>query len=300
MNKKEQRKLLYKIMEKEIIENELNIMPYCFGSIRYYNSKYFKNNIKKSLKLSSTAKLLDALFKPFISRGVFDYQDKEIVVFYDKIPIYENIIYNLQTVFHEIFHGIDENGKANMLDEYTKFADECDKFIIDTAPYIEIIKYTTNNKIHDSYMFEILANLYGVIRTYKYIKDNNIKCSEFEIKTLNKLKEKYYKQYLNYDLSKSLNTIIEDYKNNLKYEDFDSTIFEFFLTDKGIVKDINAIFSNEKVLKLDPRILVAFIKTDKVSEAIENTNLNEKTIGIIEQLLNSKNKNEESNNIVLK
>ena len=300
MNKKEQRKLLYKIMEKEIIENELNIMPYCFGSIRYYNSKYFKNNIKKGLKLSNGNKIFDILFKPFISRGVYDFHDREIVVFYDKIPIYDNIIYSLQTIFHELFHGIDENGKANMLDEYTKFADECDKFIIDTAPYIEIIKYTTNNKIHDSYMFEILANIYGVVKTYKYIKDNNIKCNKFEIETLNKLKEKYYKQYLNYDLSKSLNTIIEDYKNNLKYEDFDSTIFEFFLTDKGIVKDINAIFSNEEVLKLDPRILVAFIKTDKIREAIKNTKLNEKTINILENLLNNQNKDNNKINMVLK
>ena len=268
MKKKEKRKLLYKIMENEIIENDLDIMPYCFGSVDYYNSKYFKNNIKKGLKLSNVSQLLTTLFKPFYLGGVYDHEEREIIVFYDRIPFHNSIIYILHTIFHELFHGIDGEDKTAMLDQYTDFSNECDKFIIDTAPYIEVIKYMVNDKKHDSYMFEILANLYGIEKTEKYIKDNDIKCSKTELKKLKKLKQTYYEQYLNYDLTKSLNIIINDYKNKLEYNDFDITIFEYFLTDEGEVKDINSIFSNKEVLKLDSRILKAFVKTDKISEAI--------------------------------
>ena len=141
MNKKEKRKFIYKILEKEILENELDVIPYCFGSIKYYNSKYFKNNIKKNLKLTKIPKLLETLFKPLSSRGSYDFDEKEIIIFFDNIPFYDNIISTLQTIFHELFHGIDEEGKATNLDEYTNFANECDKFIINYAPYREIIKY---------------------------------------------------------------------------------------------------------------------------------------------------------------
>lgn len=291
MNKKEKRKFIYKILEKEIIENDLNVVPYCFGSISYYNSKYFKNNIKKNLKLSRTSDLLDTLFKPFCSRGSYDFEKKEIIIFCDNIPFYDNIISTLQTIFHELFHSLDEEGKATIFDEYTTFANKCDKFIIDTASYIDVIKYMCSSKVHDSYMFEILANLYGISKTEKYIRDNNISCSKYELKKLHELKKIYCKYYCNYDLTKSLNIIINKYKNNIQYIDFDKTIFEYFLTDEGKIKDINSFFSSKKITNLDSKILLAFIRCDKIKKAIENTNLNKKAIDIIEDLLGNDNIN---------
>ena len=301
MTKDKKRKLIYKILEKEIEDTGLNVTPYCFGSIKYYNSKYFKNSIKKSLKFHDSSEFISTLLKPAYIRGAYNVEDKEIIIFFDNLPIYDNIIHTLQTVFHELFHALDEENKVTNLDQYTNFSNECDKWLIDTAPFSDLITYIVSPKDHDAYMFEILANLYGIQKTEKYIKENNIKCSNFELSRLKKLKAKYTLQYERHDLTKSLNLIIKDYQYFIKFEDFDKTIFEYFFTDNGEVKDINTIFLNEKVLELDNRILSAFIKTDKIKEAIKNSNINEKIGIILEKILNNKDYyTNDKNNFMLK
>lgn len=282
MNLEKKKEIISTIMKSEIEQNNLNISSYCFGRINFFNTSYFK----KKLKSSNPYKIIQLISLPLFN-GVFRPKSKELIVFYNDVstPLFnDSIIRFLKTTYHELYHALDDTiDKAKNI-SYENFANQCDRFIISHSP-IEMLKYVMTPQGHDSFMFEILANLYAIDKTEEYIKNNNIQCSDNEITKFNKLKNKYHTQYQNYNLTKRLNIIISEYKSCLNCKDFNKDLFELFLNENGTVKDINIIFSNETVLNLDPKILLAFIKTNTIKKAISETTLTEKTSHILNELL---------------
>ncbi|MDO4962870.1 MAG: hypothetical protein Q4E75_02050 [bacterium] len=292
MKIEDKRQIINSIMEQEIQENDLNISSFSFGRLGYYNSYYFWNKLKAN-KLYNPAQILTLSALPFLN-GVSRKKSKEIVVFYNDIPtpfFEDSIVRLLKTTYHELYHALDDARENDY--SFDMFANTCDRFIVSHSP-IDSIKYFLTSKGHDSFMFEILANNYGIKRAEEYIEKNNISINNYEKNKLQKLKQKYELQYQNYDLTKRLDMIINDYKVCLNCKDFDNKIFSLFLNDDSSVKNLNKVFIDENVLSLDTRILKSFLKSKKIKESLNNIKLSEEALLNIEKILDN-NKSEEIN-----
>lgn len=283
---KQKKDIIDSILKKEIEENNLDIKYYSLYRINYYNSDSFKSEQKKLI--NKIDKKLNIIF-PFKANARFDNVRNEIIIFLDKICIIPGIsrslISLLKTAYHELFHAIQQKEMKNLTNiSYDLFASICDDIILVHPKFNNLNNYD-NPEYHDSLMAEILANLYGVKKTKEYLKNNNIVCKPYEIEQLEEESNLYKSQYINYDLTKRLNLIISEYKKGIKIGFLKKAIFELFLNDDASVKNINIIFSNNKVLELDPKILIALIKTDVLKKAINETALTEETSYIINELL---------------
>ncbi|MBE6139683.1 MAG: hypothetical protein E7174_04230 [Firmicutes bacterium] len=290
MNLKQKQTIINSIMINEIRENNLDTKFYSCCRINYYNSDFFKK-IQKDKKNNRIVKLGNLII-PLISGGFHaeHNNERDIIVFLDKIDIVPGfslpLVSLLKTTYHELYHAL-QNKELNSTPtdmSYDLFASQCDMFICSNES-IDFLKYYFTRSGHDTQMFEILANLHGVKKTEEYSQNNNIKISFLEQMKLDKQKQKYQYQYQNYDLTKRLNLIIDNYDKYIKNDEFNKTIFELFLNENGTVKDINTIFSNENVLDMDPKILLAFIKTNAIKKAISETTLIEKTSYFLNELL---------------
>lgn len=221
---------------------------------------------------------------PFNVKGFYNDTDDAIIIFinnYDQLPFPSNIyaqlflgrktkITNLLVAtYHEIYHAIDWN-KSNGFDigNYDQFACDIerfkDKYMQDSSKIISIIdnfKYMHNTKYHDSFMYEILANQYGIRKTKEFIMKNP-NAYDYNLDYLNKLEQRYNEQYNNYNLSKNLDVIIDNYNILLKkILNFDKRLFEIFLNDNGTFKDIKTSLLDERLKFIDKRILQAFYNT---------------------------------------
>ncbi len=290
MNLKQKQTIINSIMINEIRENNLDTKFYSCCRINYYNSDFFKK-IQKDKKNNRIVKLGNLII-PLISGGFHAKHNDEtdIIVFLDKIDIVPGfslpLISLLKVTYHELYHALqDKELNSTSTDiSYNLFASQCDMFICSNES-INFLKYYFTRSGHDAQMFEILANLHGAKKTEEYLQNNNIKINFLEKLKLERKKKKHQYQYQNYDLTKRLNLIIDNYDKCIKNDKFNKTIFELFLNEDGTVKDINTIFSNENILNIDPKILLAFIKTNAIKKAISETTLIEKTSHILNQLL---------------
>lgn len=268
------------ILRKEISDNKLNVNGYSFGRIRYYNSEFFRNKMKYSFKTS----LFDFYFcfiSPLCCNGYYD--SDIVVIFLDDYPFaflnpYISFINGVSTIYHESYHAIDyARAKAHeRTNEYNNFASDVDKVLKCYFPFA--IKYLASKKIHDSFMFEILANLYSVKRVEELIQyieitpySNIINNNDY--KKLQHQKEKYSRQYENYDLSERLDIMIRQYKKFRAEKSFekyiDWSIFEIFMNEDGTFKNVKDIVLNDRFYELDQKIIISFFKTKSFVDEIE-------------------------------
>ena len=291
MNFYEAKFLCEYILQKEIKNNGLDVKPYAFGVISYYNQEYFKSKLKLhsfvikhpdfSLvdKISSFINLTKYSLMPNY-KGAYIGNDKSIVVFIDNLIVLPklkiNIIDLLKTTYHEIYHAIDFKNKTESFNfnNYDKFACDLERFL--SKHYTAMpFRYLFN---HDSFMIEILANKYGIERTIEFI-NNNPNAYNYDIARLEKLKKKYNNQYNNYNLSKNLDIIIKNYKAAKKSKGFDNSVFEIFLNEDGSFKSLNDII-------LDSRIFYAFLNTSSYRKSLNVFELSKEAIYVLNQALN--------------
>ena len=127
-------------------------------------------------------------------------------------------------------------------------------------------------------MFEILANLYSVKRVEELIQyieitpySNIINNNDY--KKLQHQKEKYSRQYENYDLSERLDIMIRQYKKFRAEKSFekyiDWSIFEIFMNEDGTFKNVKDIVLNDRFYELDQKIIISFFKTKSFVDEIE-------------------------------
>lgn len=251
------------VLKDEISKHNLDIESYSFGRLSYYNSTYFKENIKKMNKLSLS--LVYRFFAgPLINTGYFAYTDDTLVVFLNNIIGIDfscSAVDILRTSYHEIYHAIDHrNIRKGYYDlNYNIFASSIDRFLRDH--YIgHFLKYKFTRKGHDTCMFEILADVYAVKEAEEFIK-RNPHSYKYEYFKLERYKHRCYKNYMNYDLSKRLDFIIKNYIHIKKCSDFDDSVFSIFLNADGTIKSLNVIRDDKRINDIDKKIISAFLNT---------------------------------------
>ena len=288
MTLKQTQTIINSIMMQEIKKNELNTDFYSCCRIKYYNSNFFKQSIKNK-EVDKTTKFRN-LILPLKSGGFYSSKNNEIIVFLDKKDMIPGQVLPLakllEVTYHELYHAIQTKEldipSKNM--SYDLFASQCDIFICGIQTD-NLLKYYFSKEGHDAQMFVILANLHGAIKTEEYLENNKIKINEADKKRIETKKQINQELYQNYNLTKRLNVIIDNYNECIKYDNFNTTIFDLFINKDGSVKDINISFSNGNVLNLDPKILLAFIKTNAIKKAISETTLTEETSLFFSKLL---------------
>lgn len=263
------------------------------------------------MKYSFTSSIFDFYFcfiSPLLCSGYYD--NDIIVIFLDDYPFaflnpYISFVNCVSTIYHESYHAMDyarakEHKRTN---EYNNFASDVDKVLKCYFPLA--IKYLVSTKGHDSFMFEILANLYSVKRVEELIQyieitpySNIINNNDY--KKLKYWKEKYSRQYENYDLSERLNIIIKQYKKFRAEKHFekyiDWSIFEIFMNEDGTLKNVKEILLNERFYELDQKIVISFFKTKSfVCEIEKNMALKEEQLLLAEILKCAKKDTMDSN-----
>lgn len=285
MIEKSRIEIVKSILAEEIQKNNLNVDFAVSCRIAYYSKEILNKLKNKSLKFSNIKSVFGEMNK---WNGLCS--SKEIVVFSDESLAYfcepRPLVQMISVAYHELYHAIQNKEIKNTKQtiSYDLFSSICDNVLVHHTDE-NLNKYNFSAKEHNSPMFEILANLYSVKKTEEYLKHSNIEIKPNEIEFLKNMEKMCKMQYENYDLTKRLNIILSEYKKGIAIGFLKPLVFEMFINDDGTIKDVNTIFSNEIVLGIDPRILLAFIKTDKMKEAIKNTQLTENTTFILNELL---------------
>ena len=188
-----------KIIAHEIISEELesnglnvNIMPYTF--VEYSGS----NTLKNPTILEKASKWLLAKR----ANGYFDTSKNNVVIFLDhfkKIKNVDNKLISLaRTCYHETRHVIQMNYSPYSFDGFMNGIDN-----VNYADYIIS---------HDSRLFEIDANLFGIKKAKEYILKNYPEYYE-ENKEEIELREQIYNlEYLTYDAPSHIDAAVSFYK----------------------------------------------------------------------------------------
>lgn len=274
--------IINSIMQEYIERYNVDAEFYSFCRINYFNSSFFKKCKEKSLSMK-----LEKIAMPFRFSGLCKHSKghTDIIVFLNDgfilgkpIPL----VRLLHTTYHEIHHMLYRRDAAN----YDGFACLCDSLITKTS-WLDRFKYFFTHKGHEEKMYEILADIHAVEDTKRYYKDNNIELNAHDLNWLDSYENYNKKRYDDYDLSSRIDKIINNFSYYTKNGAFPGYIvFRLFLNEDGSVKSINEIFSKDSdVLRLHSRLLVSFIKTQNISRAIKESNLDEHAMEVINELL---------------
>lgn len=278
-----------KSIVKEVINRELdqynlkaNIKP--ITNVEYeIDSKLKKDNIYN--------KIIDFI-KPSYYNSYYSEDNNKIVIFIDNSLDYENKedqIFNLLIdCFHEARHVEQTLFSSDSYYGFLKFIDEVNAF--NSSDY--------NALGHDSYSYEIGANLYSIRKTREFMKSNYP--FEYELKEdeINILEKIYYLEFLLYDAPYRIDRFLKVIKECIKSEklvwedDFKNNksiiipdILKIFLNKDGKIKDIGKIVNNDKFNNLDKRIIYSFFSSQTFLENIDLDNLTEKELSILKKSL---------------
>ena len=208
---KEMKILVNSILKEESEKENIEISSNPVTIVEWYNSKFFKENIKL---VNNYTKLL-LIKMPLNTIGV-TFDDKNTIFIYlnqikkgKKIPTNKQLIFILHIIYHEFEHIRQNKLKKFSKTELTSTLPLPFEHIVITI-FESIIKKNDYNFYvhnHDEFLTEIDANLYSYIKTKEFLQKNN--------------KELYEKHKNTLDLG------IKNEENNLKNYDF-NLIFEKF------------------------------------------------------------------------
>lgn len=302
------------IVEKEIINENMEISINPITLVEFYNTDIFKQQTK--LKRTQEKLYLRKV------AGLFSHQNQKIYIFTDNLEKKHNIDIEykfplvLYVLYHELRHQMQYSNKV--FTQYEKFISQIEEFFINLNP----TDYKLN---HSGYFREIDANLYAYNKVLKYIKEKHPpiyhKAKHF-LETKWITESKYY--YINYDsqqlfdklykFCKSRNyaiillnieklDIFIDHFNNFrplnkiiklsKKENISKDILLTVLGSKAYLKQLNI-----SKLNMEEKLFILDIINKLIEK--ENIRLNENIEFYKEQKLNNKEHLKSIKNILLK
>ena len=263
--------IVYDIFDKENIGDN-KIFPITFRE--YYNNYYYDNKL-----------LL------LINNSINGYNDLDgnIFIFLDRFNKLLNRDYNficfLETCYHEIRHS-----KQLLMNSYSY-----DKFLIDMDLYVKNIGLFNKYKYlfcHNSYSFEIGANIYGIEKAIEYLKDNYCDIYYNNKNYIDK-RELYYKfDYYNYDARMVFSNFINvlrryNYVND--YLDI-SPVISIILNRDYSFKSFHEIYNDIRFNYLDDRLCSLILSNNLYLNEVYNNNCSEDELDILRYYISYGNK----------
>lgn len=244
------------ILKKASNKYNIDINAYIVGSIEFYKTDFYKNNLK--LCNSIIDKIVLSTI-PYNTVGLYESRDKSLVIYIHKYKFMpsNNITKVLFVLYHELFHSIQNkelDNKDYNWNNYYDFICQLERFAKKNI-YSEIRRY---DKEHDSFMFETLADIFGMINTKKYLEQNNIKPDN---RFIDKIDDNINNRMNDYDQTYLIDIIIKEYKFIKNNRDFKTHNFDIFLTKEGVPKDKEEILKDKRINKIDKTIVEAFFNS---------------------------------------
>ena len=276
INIDDMRKIAYELFEVEKVKFgcDVNIFPLTFN-------RYFFNyllNINCSFE-----KRLFYFIIPFIS-GVDGYFDSlgNIVIFLNKFSGFgkrdSDFIDFLETCYHEFRHCQQLN--------FDSF--KYDGFLIDMESFIK--KYDGCNYFfnHNSYSYEIGANLYGIRMARDYVIRNYPMMYEKNRKLIDKKEIVYEIDYYNYDAV----SVFEKFVFSLRKSNYCglisdiSPVLSVFMNDDYSFRNFNSIMKDDRFKELDERICSLIISSNVFLESICMDSLGKNELCLLRYYIN--------------
>lgn len=276
-----------KTISHDIIDQELdnygisaNVMPITF--VEYSESR--------SLKKQTVLEKISKFIKGHSVGGFYNPSKNNIVIFIDRIKKIKKIdrqIFNLAFVcYHEVRHRIQK--------EFSQYSYEG---FIDFIDKLNIFDYGLS---HDSFSYEIGANLYGVKKAKEYMIKNYPDLFESQKEYINLLEQIYYYQYLTYDAGLHVDSSLavlkimnklsnketseKDDELHKKIKQFES-ILKIFINEDFSFKNIDEIIQNEELKKLDKRIVYAVLSSKTFLSSVDLNNLSYNSLLVLSEVL---------------
>lgn len=137
-------------------------------------------------------------------------------------------------------------------------------------------------KHHDSYSFEIGANLYGIRMAREYLKKYNLEVYEKFKDKIDRVEQQYEEDYKMYNASYTIDRVLPIIKvasafgdNEIIKHDFikdTSPVLGIFLNGDGSFKRPSEVMSNDKYQELDKRIVYAMFSSLTFLKDLEHMN----------------------------
>lgn len=173
----------------------------------------------------------------------------------------------LKTSYHEIRHSVQLT-----FDRYSY-----ERFLCDIENFFIMCNLGRDYKHnHDSYSFEIGANLYGTRMAREYLKKNYPKTYEREKRIIDAIEDRYKNDYMLYNPSYTIDRVIPWIRISSVFSKNDKTIknispvLSLFLNGDGSFKRPNEVMSNDKYHGLDKRIVYAFFSSELFLKELGN------------------------------
>lgn len=255
-NYNEVKEICNDIINKESKRHNIDINAYIVGNLEFYKTDFYKSNIKLCHGIIDKLMLLTT---PFNTGGLYESRDKSLVIYINKYKFMpsNNLTKVIFILYHEIFHSIQSKELDNRnynWNNYYDFISQLERFAKKNI-HSEIKRYNYN---HDSFMFETLADIYGIINAKKYLKENNI---EIDNEYLNLIDEDIKNRMNNYDISYIIDIIIKEYKYIKNNNNFKTYNFDIFLNSNGEPKNKEEILNDKRINQIDRLIVEAFFNS---------------------------------------
>ena len=168
----------------------------------------------------------------------------------------------LKTCYHEIRHSIQLTFDRY---SYERFLSDIENFFI-KCNLGKDYKYN-----HDSYSFEIGANLYGTRMAKEYLMNNYPLIYEKDKEAIAAIEARYQNDYLIYNPSYAIDRVLPRIRvviafgnNELVKHDFIkniSPVLSIFLNEDGSFKRLSEVMNDERYQELDKRIVYAMFSS---------------------------------------
>ena len=283
-----------KKIAREITESEskkygidINVRPVAFADI-------VKPDFFTSRSYTIDKRMQDFYQYSYLPCGGYNnFKGRTMVVFVDKllrsfVAKYISSIFMLANVcYHEARHSVQMT-----FDRYSY-----DRFLRDIEQFYRRIGGNRDYKRHhDSYSFEIGANLYGIRMAREYLKKNNMEEYEKFKDKIDILEHFYQEDYKMYNASYTIDKVLpiigvaSAFRNNkiIKYDFIKDTspVLGIFLNGDGSFKRPSEVMNDDKYQELDKRIVYAMFSSLTFLKDLKHMdNLSPEEISIVNEAI---------------
>ena len=270
---KELKKITNQIVEEQKQEHGIEVNAFPVTLIEYYTDYVFKGKF-------SLQRVLNNFHYPYKLMGV--YSNGNIIIFLNKtesvkkVDFSKGILEFLNTVYHELRHGIQKQDPSISYERYVFFLERYLR-----AARVKEFDYST---MHDEFLAEIDADLYGIRNASEYLQKWEPEIYEEKKDYIDRLEKKYLLNYNTYDASRTYDLAVTVMRN--KYKKEGASCETIFMNEDGTFKSIQSILDDPILYTVDEKIVAFVMSSRTFLREIDFTELSYKDLKALNKILN--------------
>lgn len=268
---------------RQILREQMEVTGVKQILISQTNMEYFRQYFMHVL--SGSKKLGSDLFLPITTGGYNDSFGKS-VIFEDYIISCDNesigVLNLVSSCYHELRHGMQRSFSKNCYEG----------FIISIEDLMHRTYPKDYNNFHDSYYFEIDANLYGVINAKRFIYNNFPELYSESERIIRNLVNRYYHDLKIYDPTFCLDVMfkkisLSSLEERKKIVSHFPKVMRVFMTDCGEFKSISQMLEERIINFVDKKIVMTVITSRGFLNSIDFDSLDSYEFDFLYEFIDS-------------